>query len=84
MDGIGDFAGGCGIDGGAVDEKSFGRYLGKSRLEDVAKDVFDMGRFWQNGDDRFLVGKVSIRAAGEHLVAVGGEKMIVQRIGFNV
>lgn len=48
VDGVGDFAGGGGVDGGAVDEEPFGRVgvgegdFGEGRVEDGVEDVLDV------------------------------------------
>lgn len=72
VDGVGDFAGGGGVDGGAVDEEPFGRVgvgegdLGEGRVEDGVEDVLDVGGLGEGGDDDFLhallVRKVCILA----------------------
>lgn len=59
MDGVGDFAGGGGIDGGAVYEEAFGGVGGgfewwERWVEDVVEDVFDMGGLREDGYYDFL------------------------------
>ena len=60
MDGVGDFAGGGGVDGGAVDEETFGGVgvgegdFGEGRVEDGVEDVLDVGGLGEGGDDDFL------------------------------
>ena len=59
VDGIGDFAGGGGIDGGAVNEEAFrsgggGCEFGERWVEDVVEDVFDMGGLGEDGYYNFL------------------------------
>lgn len=54
MDGVGDFARGGGVDGGAVYEEAFGSGGGgcegwERRVEDVVKDVFDVGGLGEDG-----------------------------------
>lgn len=64
MDGVGDFAGGGGVDGRAVYEEAFGGggggwERGERRVEDVVEYVFDMGGLGEDGDYDFLRGLVS-------------------------
>lgn len=59
MDGVGDFAGGGGVDGGAIYEEAFrgaggGREWWERWVEDVVEDVFDMGGLGEDGDYDFL------------------------------
>ena len=60
MDGIGDVAGGCGVDCRAVDEEAFfGIWVcegdwGKRRMKDRVEEIFDMRGFWKCCYDYFL------------------------------
>lgn len=59
MDGVGDFAGGGGVDGRAVYEEAFrsgggGWERWERWVEDVVKDVFDMGGLREDGYNNFL------------------------------
>lgn len=60
VDGVGNFTGGGGVDGGAVDEEAFSGVgigegdLGERRMEDGVEDVLDMGGLGEGGDDDFL------------------------------
>lgn len=59
MDGVGDFAGGGGVDGGAVYEEAFGSGGGRRErwerwVEYVVKNVFDVGRLREDGYYNFL------------------------------
>lgn len=62
MDGVCYFTGRGRIDGRAVDEKAFavggGRGKGKRRAKDGLEDVFDMGRFWEDGYDDSLLDRL--------------------------
>ena len=64
VDGVGDFAGGGGVDGRAVYEEAFGGGGGgwerwERRVEDVVEYVFDVGGLGEDGDYDFLRGLVS-------------------------
>lgn len=62
VDGVRDFAGGSGVDGGAVNEEAFvvcggGGRRGEWRVEDGVKDIFDVGGLREDGYDGFLTAE---------------------------
>ena len=59
MDGVGDGAGGCGVDGRAVDEEAVGIGGWELRVEDLAEDGFDVRGFGEDGYSGLLCRLVS-------------------------